>query len=46
MDAELRTHLFWGMPLIPVLRRQRQIELCESEATLVYIVSSKTARDM
>ena len=31
------------MPLIPVLRRQRQEDLCEFEASLVYIVSSRTA---
>jgi hypothetical protein len=27
------------MPLIPVLRRQRQVDLCELEASLVYRVS-------
>ena len=32
------------MPLIPALRRQRQVDLCELEASLVYRVSSWTAR--
>ena len=32
------------MPLIPALRRQRQADLCEFEASLVYIASSRTAR--
>jgi hypothetical protein len=34
----------WHMPLIPTLRRQRQAELCEFEAILVYRVSSRTAK--
>ena len=33
------------MPSIPALRRQKQVDLCESEASLVYRGSSKTARD-
>jgi hypothetical protein len=32
------------MPLIPVLGRQRQADLYEFEASLVYRVSSRTAR--
>jgi hypothetical protein len=32
------------MPLIPALRRQRQVGLCEFETSLVYRVSSKIAR--
>ena len=32
------------MPLIPALGRQRQIDLCEFEASLVYKASSRTAR--
>ena len=35
---------WWYMPLIPGLRRQRQVDLCESEASLVYRGSSRTAR--
>ena len=30
------------MPLTPTLRRQKQVDLCEFEASLVYRVSSKT----
>ena len=32
------------MPLIPALRRQKQVYLCEFEASLVY-KSSRIARD-
>jgi hypothetical protein len=32
------------MPLIPALEKQRQVGLCESEASLVYKVESRTAR--
>ena len=32
------------MPLIPVLRRQRQADFCEFKASLVYKVSSRTAK--
>ena len=32
------------MPLIPALRRQRQVNLCEFEVSLVYRVSSRTAK--
>ena len=32
------------MPLIPVLGRQRQAELCEFKAILVYRSSSRTAK--
>ena len=31
----------WRTPLIPALGRQRQVNRCEFEATLVYRVSSK-----
>ena len=33
------------MPLIPVLGKQRQTDLCEFKASLVYITSSRPARD-
>ena len=32
------------MPLIPALRRQREVDISEFEASLVYRVSSRTAR--
>jgi hypothetical protein len=32
------------MSLIPALRRQRQIELCEFKASLIYRATSKTVR--
>ena len=32
------------LPLIPVLRRQRQADLCEVKDILVYRVSSRTAK--
>lgn len=32
------------MPLIPALRRQKQVYPCDSEANLVYIVSSMPVR--
>ena len=32
------------MPLIPALRRQRQVNLCEFKASLVYRASFRTAR--
>ena len=31
-------------PVIPALGRQKQMDLCEFEASLVYIVSSRTAK--
>jgi len=34
----------WHAPLIPALRRKRQVDLCEFEARLVYRVSFRTAR--
>lgn len=34
----------WHTSLIPALRRQRQADLCESEANVVYIVSSRLVR--
>ena len=33
------------IPFVPALERQRQVNLCEFEASLVYRVSSRTARD-
>ena len=38
--------VMWSMPVIPALGRKRQVDLCEFEASLVYNVSSRTARDV
>ena len=35
---------WWSILLIPALRRQRQEDLCDFKASLVYRVSSRTAR--
>ena len=34
------------LPSVSALGRQRQVRLCEFEATIVFIVSSRTARAM
>ena len=34
----------WSTPLIPALGRQRQVDFCEFEASLVRKVGSRTAR--
>jgi hypothetical protein len=36
--------MWWHMPLIPALRRQRQVDLCDFETSLVYKSSSRTVR--
>jgi hypothetical protein len=36
--------LSWFMHLIPALRRQRQVDLCDFRVILVYRVSSGTAK--
>jgi hypothetical protein len=38
--------MWWLVPLIPALKRQRVMDLCEFEASLGYIMSSRTARAM
>lgn len=35
----------WCTPLIPSLRRQRQVDLSETEDSLVYRANSRAARD-
>ena len=35
---------WWCKPLVPALERQRQAEFLEFEASLIYRVSSTTAR--
>jgi len=45
--TQKRKHLgqaWWCTPLIPALRRQRHTDLYEFEASLIYIVSSRTVR--
>jgi hypothetical protein len=32
------------MPLVPALGRQRQVDICEFKASLIYIESSRLAR--
>ena len=36
LKKEFRAGRWWGMPLIPALGRERQADLCEFEASLVY----------
>ena len=36
--------MWWCIPLIPELQRQRQVDLCEFETSLVYRASSRIAR--
>jgi hypothetical protein len=43
MSFEKEILVWWHTPLIPALRRQRQ-QISEFEASLVYKVSSRTAR--
>jgi hypothetical protein len=35
---------WWHIPLIPALGRQRQVGVCEFEASLVYRVSSRASK--
>jgi hypothetical protein len=35
----------WRTPIIPALRRQRQADLCEFKASLVYRASFRTDKD-
>jgi hypothetical protein len=36
--------MWWCIPLVPELQRQRQVDLCEFETCLVYRASSRIAR--
>ena len=36
--------VWWCTPLIPELRRQRQVDLCKTELGLVYTASPRTVR--
>ena len=40
----ISAELWWHTPLIPALRRQRQVDFYEFKASLVYRVSSRIAR--
>lgn len=37
--------VWWHTALIPALRKQGQVDRCEFETKLVYIVGPRTARD-
>ena len=37
--------MWWRTPLIPAPRKQRQMDVCEFEASLFYRVSSRTAKN-
>ena len=42
MRKTVKARQWWYMPLIPVLRRQRQEDLSDLGASLVYRVNSRT----
>lgn len=42
----LKDQVWWHTPLIPAFGRQRQVNLYVFEASLVFIMSFKTARAM
>lgn len=46
LKRTLTGQVWWHMPLISVLMMQRQVDLCEVEASLVYVGSCKIARAM
>ena len=39
-----RVGLWWHMPVIPILGRKRQVDLCEFKFSLVYRAYFSTAR--
>ena len=39
-----RNGVWWCTPLTPALRRQKQVDLCEIEASQIYIGSPRTAK--
>lgn len=43
-NFKIISQAWWFTPLMPALRRKRQVELCEFKANLVYIVNSREAR--
>jgi hypothetical protein len=44
INHEKQCWAHWCMPLIPALGRQREVNLCDLRASLVYTVTSRTAR--
>ena len=42
MKLQMSAGRWWRTPLFPALGRQRQADLCEFEASLVYRASSRT----
>ena len=42
--SKMETIEHGGTPSMPTLRRQKQVDLCVFKASLVYILSSRTAR--
>jgi hypothetical protein len=41
---QLNMQAWWSTSVIPAFRRQRQVDLCELEASLVYKVCSRLAK--
>lgn len=39
-----QSQIWWCMPLFPALRKQKEVDLCELAAGLVYIISFRPTR--
>lgn len=44
--VHISSWMWWYVPLIPALTRQRKMDLCKFEASLVYIQNSRLAKDI
>ena len=44
LEKTVFSQVEWYRPFIPALMRQNYMDLCEFEASLVYMMSSRTAR--